>query len=239
MKIGEFILKHMNEKQISQAELARRSGVPASTISSIIIRNNDRVAIEMMLKICSVLECDIEEYIDSLKKDRPKRMSDLFAKKYYALDEFGKYTVNVVLDSEYKRCTSMPAFEIESEPEEIEIKHSYYKVSAGTGFDLNSGDDWEMISVPDTPEARKADFALTIKGDSMEPVYFDGDIVLIEDQAAIDVGEIGIFTVDGKGYIKKYGGDRLISLNTAYDDIVFSAHDDDRIRCVGKVIGRI
>lgn len=73
----------------------------------------------------------------------------------------------------------------------------------------------------------------------MEPVYFDGDIVLIEEQAAIDVGEIGIFTVDGKGYIKKYGGDRLISLNTAYDDIVFSAHDDDRIRCVGKVIGRI
>ena len=61
MKIGEFIQSHMAEKGISQAELARRSGVPASTISSIIIRNNDRVAIEMMLKLCEVLECDLEE----------------------------------------------------------------------------------------------------------------------------------------------------------------------------------
>ena len=67
MKIGEFIQSHMAEKGISQAELARRSGVPASTISSIIIRNNDRVAIEMMLKLCEVLECDLEEYINSLK----------------------------------------------------------------------------------------------------------------------------------------------------------------------------
>lgn len=74
MKIGEFIKKYMDENQINQAELARRSDIPASTISSIINRNNDRVSVEMILKICDILNCDIEEYIDSLRKEQKNQM---------------------------------------------------------------------------------------------------------------------------------------------------------------------
>ncbi len=130
----------------------------------------------------------------------------------------------------------------EPEPEQeptIQIKHSYYRVSAGTGFNLPEGDDWEMIDIPDTPEARRADFAITIKGNSMEPVYFDGDIVLVKQQPAVELGEIGIFNIENNGYIKKFGGDRLISLNDAYDDIILSEYDEDRNHCLGKVIGRV
>lgn len=128
---------------------------------------------------------------------------------------------------------------IEVETPMIEIRHSIYKVSAGTGYDLDDGDQWDTIEIPDTPEANRADFALTISGDSMEPVYYDGDIVLIKSQPAVDNGEIGIFIVENSGYIKKYGGDRLISLNAKYDDIMFSDYDPDDIRCVGLVIGRV
>ncbi len=127
----------------------------------------------------------------------------------------------------------------ELEEPTIKIRHSYYKVSAGTGYNLNDGDQWDTIEVPDTPEANKADFALTISGDSMEPVYYDGDIVLVKSQPAIDNGEIGIFIIEDNGYIKKYGGDKLISLNAKYDDIMFSDYDPDDIRCMGLVIGRI
>ena len=131
-----------------------------------------------------------------------------------------------------------------NEPEEVEeptiqIKHSYYRVSAGTGFELDEGDNWETIEIPDTPDARKADFAITIKGNSMEPIYFDGDIVLVKQQPAVELGEIGIFDIEDNGYIKKYGGDRLISLNAEYDDIILSDYDEDRIHCFGKVIGRV
>ncbi len=156
--------------------------------------------------------------------------------KLRQLDTHGTKIVNFVLDEEYNRCTYIAE---EDEKQEIEIKHSYYKVSAGTGFDLGNDDEWETISIPDSSEARKADFALTIQGNSMEPVYFDGDIVLVKEQPAIDIGQIGIFMIEGKGYIKKYGGDRLISLNAEYDDIIFAEYDEDRIRCVGKVIGRV
>lgn len=131
--------------------------------------------------------------------------------------------------------------ELETEKEEkqqeqtITITSSEYRVSAGRGV-LLGDDNLTEITVPDTPEARKADFALTICGDSMEPIYHDGDVVLVRKMPGVEIGEIGIFYVDGGGYIKKYGGDRLISLNSAYDDILLN--ENTEIRCFGKVIGR-
>lgn len=132
-----------------------------------------------------------------------------------------------------------PTNEIEPEESRLKINCSAYRVSAGAGFELGEGDEWYEIEVPDTPEARKADFALQIKGNSMKPIYFDGDIVLVKKQPSVDLGQIGIFSIEGNGYIKKFGGDRLISLNAEYDDIVFSDYDEDRIQCFGKVIGRV
>jgi len=125
------------------------------------------------------------------------------------------------------------------EPEQplIKIMHSFYKVSAGRGFDLSGDEDWEEIEIPDTHEARKADYALTIQGDSMEPIYYDGDIVLVKKQDAVEIGQVGIFVLDGSGFIKKYNGDRLISLNEKYDDILLEDYND--CRCDGRVIGRV
>ena len=48
---------------------------------------------------------------------------------------------------------------------------------------------------------------------------------------------IGIFSIGGEGYFKKFGGDRLISLNPAYKDIRLDEHTD--ITCFGKVIGKL
>lgn len=234
MKIGEFIQKHMNEKQINQAELARRSGVPASTISSIINRNNDRVAIEMMLKLCEVLECDIEEYINSLKKEQTKQMPSLFAKKYYSLDDYGRKTVNVVLDYEYERCTYIK--EPEDEEPTFEICFSELPVSAGTGEFL-SEEMTSIIEIPDTPFNRTADFVVQVSGRSMEPEFYEDDLLLVRKQPSVYEGEIGIFVKNGCGYVKKFGGDRLISINPDYDDIDFGEYDT--VVCYGKVIGKV
>lgn len=125
----------------------------------------------------------------------------------------------------------------EPEQELIKIMHSFYKVSAGRGFDLSGDEEWEEIEIPDTHEARKADYALTIQGDSMEPIYYDGDIVLVKKQDAVEIGQVGIFVLDGSGFIKKYNGDRLISLNEKYDDILLEDYSD--CHCDGRVIGRV
>ena len=152
--------------------------------------------------------------------------------KYRTLDGYGKRAVDEILRIEYERCTA-PAEPVPT----IKIKHSIYKASAGFGFDLEDRDEWDEIDIPDTPEAHDADFAVTIFGNSMEPIYFDGDIVLVQIQERVNIGETGIFVVNGQGYIKQYGGDRLISVNSEYDDIVFT--EGDFIKCAGKVIGTV
>lgn len=110
-----------------------------------------------------------------------------------------------------------------------------YSVSAGTGTELDTYERFGKIDVVDTPEARRADYGLRVSGDSMEPVYHNGDIVLVKQADTIDEGEIGIFVVNGEGFIKKLGRDCLVSLNPAYKDIPL--HEDDAIKCCGKVIG--
>ena len=105
--------------------------------------------------------------------------------------------------------------------------------SAGTGVFLDST-DYEMIAIEDDYTTRRANFAVWVSGNSMEPRFSDGDLVLVRTQPTIDIGDIGIFILNGEGYIKKLGESKLVSLNPAYDDIEFD--DDDEIFCKGKVL---
>ena len=122
--------------------------------------------------------------------------------------------------------------------ETIDIPFSTLLVSAGLGDDLLAQDGTqETISVPATPTTRRANFAVRVNGDSMEPMYSDGDIVLVEQDQDVPEGQVGIFAVNGRGYIKKAGRRRLISINDAYDDILISP--DDSVKCFGLVIGKL
>ena len=109
-------------------------------------------------------------------------------------------------------------------------------VSAGPGVYLDD-ELAEQISIPLNEKTESADFALKISGNSMEPKYHDGDIVLVEDTESVNVGELGIFILDGNGYFKKYGGDRLISLNEEYGDILLRDYVEHV--CCGRVIGKL
>ncbi len=158
-------------------------------------------------------------------------------KEYRYLSDKSKTEIRSTLNHLYDMEMQM---EISSElaVPTISIPHSLFKVSAGVGEWLPE-ESWNTILILDTPQARKADFALTIEGDSMMPDFENGDIVLVKKQDAVDIGQICIYIIEGNGYIKKFGGDRLISLNKKYDDILFSDYDIQDIHCKGLVIGKV
>ena len=106
--------------------------------------------------------------------------------------------------------------------------------SAGTGVDLCE-ENYQIMSIRASDLARQADFAVRVSGDSMETTFYDGDILLIESMPFINKGDIGIFVLNGDGYVKEYGGDRLISHNKKYPDIRLTEHDV--VICSGRVIG--
>ncbi len=109
-------------------------------------------------------------------------------------------------------------------------------VSAGVGEFLTESTGTEIF-IPDAPKTREADYALRISGDSMEPKYHSGDVLLVESCDFVEEGELGIFVLDGSGYFKKYSGDRLISLNTAYAPIMLK--DFSEVSCCGRVVGKL
>ena len=120
----------------------------------------------------------------------------------------------------------------------VKIKHSDFKVSAGVGIEIGDYNDWEYVEVPKTREAIKADYCLTIKGDSMSPMFENGDVILVKDQSAVDIGEICVYNINNSGYVKKFDGDRLISLNKIYDDVPIPTGTDDIVKCCGLVLGK-
>ena len=109
-------------------------------------------------------------------------------------------------------------------------------VSAGPGVYLDDSTA-DTINIPDNERTASTDFALRISGNSMEPKYHDGDILLVEDTDSVEIGELGIFILDGNGYFKKYAGDRLVSLNEAYGDILL--RDYAEAVCCGRVVGKL
>lgn len=124
--------------------------------------------------------------------------------------------------------------EEEDETEYIYLPFFDLPVSAGTGVYLDS-EDATKIRVPADETTRKADYVLRVSGDSMEPRYYDGDIVLVRQQQFVEEGEVGIFSYNDDGYIKIFGGDRLISLNPKYGDKIIG--ENDQFFCLGKVMG--
>lgn len=113
----------------------------------------------------------------------------------------------------------------------VQIKLHQNKASAGFGYDLSSEDEWDEIEIAATPQATAADFAVEVDGDSMEPDFHDGDIALVRFDPDVPVGKVGLFVLDGMGYIKERGKKCLISRNPEYPDI------EGEARCIGLVIG--
>lgn len=113
----------------------------------------------------------------------------------------------------------------------IQMRKHLNKAAAGFGYDLSSEDEWTEISVAGTDAARAADFAVEVDGDSMEPDFHDGDIVLVKKDPDVQVGKVGLFVHDGMGYIKERGKKCLISRNPEYPDI------EGEAQCIGLIIG--
>ena len=120
------------------------------------------------------------------------------------------------------------------EEKSILIHHSLLKVSAGTGtvLDDENTEEWRILKNYYT---KNADFCVTVTGDSMEPTYKDGDIVLVRATPEICKGEVGVFLLNGEGFIKELGDGFLLSHSAAYENIPVTA--EDQFVCFGKVLG--
>ena len=71
----------------------------------------------------------------------------------------------------------------------VDMPVSSLAVSAGTGAFLDEG-NFEMISFPESSIPEGAEFGIRISGNSMEPVYHDGQIVWVQQCEHLAIGEV-------------------------------------------------
>ena len=109
-------------------------------------------------------------------------------------------------------------------------------VCAGDGFYIDDAVESESITVEDS----NADYAVKISGDSMEPTYKNGDILLVQKTEELNNGDIGIFYIDGNTMCKKYvelgRGVSLVPENNKYETIKVTKDKDCLTQ--GKVLGK-
>ena len=109
-------------------------------------------------------------------------------------------------------------------------------LSAGLGESLF--DEYETETVYAEAEQYGYDIAAWIKGDSMEPIYLDGEVALIRASGFDYDGAVYALSWNNSVYIKKLYreeyGFRMVSLNDNYPDKWIPYEDNPRI--VGLVV---
>ena len=186
------------------------------------------VSADYMLGIASDRDLD-ESLLD-------KRERELIC-NYRELDACGKKAVDSLCTLERHRVD-----------EEREARRRIralpkFRMPSAAGAAAPFGDyDFDIIIADDnTPKG--ADYAVSIRGDSMEPYIHDGEMVYIKKEEEIDVGDVGIWCVDGamickQYYIDAFGNVTLASANPDRRDTnrYISVDSGSSVKCCGKVL---
>ena len=93
----------------------------------------------------------------------------------------------------------------------------------------------------DLPEGVRADFALKCKGDSMSPMFNDGDLVLIRQQPEVESGQVAAVGINGETTLKHVyktdNGLLLFANNPKYEPIQTKPEDD--VLIFGLAVGYV
>lgn len=112
----------------------------------------------------------------------------------------------------------------------------FAQAGAGGFFDdagFPAGQGWEQVDFPTQVSDKTNVYALEVQGDSMMPLYRDGDVLIIEPNAQVRKGDrVVVRTKDGEVMAKVLSRDtaqsiELMSLNPEHPDRQFGKNDID------------
>ena len=236
MELGALIAQKRKQADMTIDELALRSGVPKGTLNKIINGVTKDPQLETVKSIARALNCTLDDFDDAPRPRRLSSVEDDFMHKYRKLDSHGKAALQAILNVEYARYSEFNTKNVIDFPARVRPEWEIYDqcASAGNGISL-----WEESAtkyyIPESGAdcVRYADFGIRVSGDSMEPRYHDGDILMIQKTETLELGEIGVVIMNGEGYVKQIGPGQLISLNPKYEPIPLT----ENIFITGRVIG--
>ena len=260
--IGERIEQRRKQLGLTLDDIAQEIGVAKSTVQRYERGTIETIKLPIIEAIASIMSVNpswLCGKTDDMTPEKNKYSLDLIknappyseealklAEDYDGrMDDRGRETVRSVADLEVARFKARTAAALRKSREQSEaaeeiappitLHQPYAQVAAAEGagaFLLDDGFDEVLVEM--NKYTKQADVILKVVGRSMEPVITDGDRVLVRQQPSVRIGEIGVFIVDGQGYLKEYQADRLVSLNPDIDDVLVG--DLQSTECYGKFI---
>lgn len=252
MSFGERLKEARTLRGLTQKQLAEKLNIGSTTVTGY-EKDNSEPNMLTISKIMEILEVDAnylfqDETRELYKNEASPEEFENIIKKYRLISEYspdGKIVIDTVIDREYAIAEKLKDQDGQIKKMDMEVAEeivpvriiSYYQrlASAGNGQVVFDDIDVERIEIPDIPKYKRVSYAIGVNGHSMEPLFNNGDILLIETTCQVEVGEIGIFIVDGEAFVKKLGNDELISLNKGYGNIPLTEYSN----CMGRVVDKL
>jgi len=230
--VGQRVKYYREKLGMEQMALAEMLGVKSNAISNW-EHGRTRPDLNQIPKICKALGIGFYELFgvdDPLRTFTAKERAIIADYRY--LNDQNKSVFNAVLDTltERQRAEECPPI----------TKLIKFQKQLAAGFDVSADfdDEGEDIYLYSSEEVDSADCVFTVSGNSMEPEYYDGDLVLVRRYPGcgkLKPGDVGAFMVGNETYIKEYQKDGLHSYNENYDTMHFNS--DEHVILIGKVMG--
>lgn len=238
MNVGERIKQRRKDMKMSADELATSVGVSRSTIFRYEKGDIEKVGPDVLKKIADKLNvspADLMGWDDTPVQELKIPTSPLVQKITEKAVKLTAPRKQKVLDFTENQLREQSNKVISLEENLFEFK-VYEKLSAGTGFSYFNDGNYDTVFYDKDLDH---DFASWVFGDSMEPKYMNGEVVLIKETGFDYDGAVYAVDWDGQTYIKKIykekDGLRLVSINNKYKD-KFAPYDEDP-RIIGKIVG--
>ena len=233
-EIIDIIIEEKNKQQLSLSELARRVGVAKSALSRYLNKTR-QFPLNKVQTFANVLGLSSEYLLGVEISNDDAIVNDKLINVYNRLTDTNK---TKVLDYSNKLLHEQDSI--------IKETSNLYKVIAFAGLSAGKGysyEEHEQTTVyTDRDDLKPHDFATIVHGDSMEPLYNDGDVVLISN--GYDNVQGGIYAVDfnDESFLKRvyFEGNRirLVSINPNYSDkhIYLPIDEGIYLNIIGKVV---
>lgn len=249
MSLNDRIKEARKRKGITQEQLGALIGVAKTTVAG--YENNREPTAAKVGEIADALGVDVnflfQDEMKVMHDNHPTPHEFEIIEKYRKLDNFGKESVDIVIERELNRIEiygklgerkiiTLAEYEPTKPPTYL-IPYWEEGASAGNGIYQLNDTESIMMTLWASELTKQADFIIKVSGDSMEPDFYDGDKVLVDRKVRVEKGDVGIFWKDGNTYIKEMGENELISKNSKRANI--PTDDFNRVICMGKVIGKL